>query len=120
MAECGQNHYVRYWSGRYWREEKPIDMYKGANAVIQGGCADILSIAALRCTNWIEQGVYDAHILSYIHDEIIFEAETSISKEIAPPLSQLMEVEDLFKLKFFTDTKFGPSYGELEKVIDLK
>src|SRR3972149_7553828 len=29
QEECKKGGYLRYWSGRYWREENPMEMYKG-------------------------------------------------------------------------------------------
>lgn len=105
--------YERYWSGRIWREETEMFMYKGANARIQGGCADLLSVAALRVDDWLTkrfpQG--EAHIVSYIYDELITEVPIEAVHEVAAKQQELMQVPDLFGIPFFTDCKVGYSYG---------
>jgi len=107
--------FVRYWSGRLWREENPIDAYKGANAQIQGGCADLLSIAELRAAKWCrDQG--DTHkIVNLVHDEIIIELPDEDVQRASREVSKLMEVPDLFNIPFITDSKAGKSYGDLHE-----
>ena len=49
MYECRDFGYVTYWSGRRWYEEAENFYYRGLNAAVQGGAADLLSVAGLRC-----------------------------------------------------------------------
>jgi len=117
QEECKKGGYLRYWSGRYWREENPMEMYKGANALIQGGCADVLSIAAIRADHWIsskEEGF--ARIVSYVHDELLIEVVEEGVEETARAISKIMEVEDLFGIPFLTDAKVGDNYGDMIKL----
>ena len=116
QKECEHNKYVTYWSSRIWREENKKFTYKAPQAIISGGCADILSIATLRTNAIIERQNWDDHIVSLIHDEILFEIKDSQVQESIPVLADAMEVDDLFGYRFFTDTKIGPSYGELGKL----
>lgn len=111
IEECKHYGYVRYWSGRIWKEHDPMHMFKGANAVIQGGCADLLSVASLRCLDYMRN--LDAYIVNYVHDELLFEVPTVQLPQLVPALSDIMEVPDLFGVPFFTSAKTGPSYGEL-------
>lgn len=116
IAQCMAFNYVRYWSGRMWREENKIDMYKAANAVIQGGCADILSVAALRTDKWCKEQGSQHNIVSFIHDEIMFEVPEEDEERSAKELMEIMEVPDLFEIPFFTDAKSGPTYGDQVKL----
>jgi len=117
VQECMATGAVHYWSGRLWKEEKQIDMYKGANAQIQGGCADLLSVAALRVRAWIrEQNNPNIHILNLVHDEVIVESPIEICLYIARNVAKIMQVPDLFDIPFATDTKIGFTYGSLNKV----
>jgi DNA polymerase-1 len=121
VMECKRYGFVRYWSGRIWREEDSSMMYRGANALIQGGCADLLSIAALRSDYYIQNTIPDkAHIWNYVHDEIIFEVQKGTKEKVTKPLEDIIQVPDVFDLPFFTSTKAGRSYGELEKVDDYE
>ena len=113
-----QDGYERYWSGRIWREETEMFMYKGANARIQGGCADLLSIAVIRLDEWLtSKGKGWGHILSYIYDELITEVPIEAVYEVAENQQRIMQVPDLFGIPFLTDCKVGYSYGTL---VDLE
>ena len=114
VAACKKQHYVRYWSGRLWREENPEDMYRAVNALVQGGAADLLSIAGLRCAAHLKQ-TGSGTLWLPVHDEWLFELREECLEEEAPILARIMEVEDLFGIPFITDLKVGRSYGHLEK-----
>lgn len=114
-SSCEKFGFVRYWSGRLWREESDEHHYKAANALIQGGCADVLSIAALRVDEWFREVGY-GHIVSLVHDEIISEVPEDKATETALNVKRLMAVPDLFNIPWFTDAKIGTTYGNLEKV----
>lgn len=114
IEEMHQYGYVRYWSGRIWREEQPDDFYKAANAQVQGGSADLMSLVCVRM-----QRVLDAqdwgNVVSIVHDEMVLELREECMEEAIPVLAKVMWAEDIFNLPFFCDLKTGPSYGELEK-----
>jgi len=114
MFECRDFGYVKYWSGRRWYEETENFYYRGANAVIQGGCADMLGVAALRCDKWLRQQTFDGHIVSFIHDELLFEIETPYIEQCADALSEIMKVPDVLGLPFKTECKVGSTYGDLQ------
>lgn len=112
--------YVRYWSGRIWRETNKIWAYKGANALVQGGSADLISIAAIRCQAYLDDvarrvGCDIGHLVLIVHDELVFEVMDEYMEEVNPRLLDIMEVRDLFGLPFPADIKVGKSFGELVK-----
>lgn len=112
VATCKEHGYLRYWSGRIWREGTEMFMYKGANAKVQGGCADLLSVAAMRTHKWLHE--HDAgDIISYIYDELLMEIREEKMEETANAIAKIMQVPDLFGLPFLTDCKVGHSYGDL-------
>jgi len=113
IASCESVGYVRYWSGRVWREDDPVHMYKGANAAIQGGCADILKVCVLRFYPWLMKHYPEAGIVNYIHDEFIAEVPVAGLQDTVTRMQQDMNPEDLFDVPWFVDTKVGYSYGSL-------
>lgn len=112
QRDCIKEGFVRYFSGRIWRESDYHLAYKSINAVIQGSCADLLSIALLRCHEWLKASGAGAVLLP-VHDEILFEVLTNRLDQTVPKLSRLMEVEDLFGIPFITSVSTGHSYGEM-------
>jgi len=112
VFECSQAKILRYWSKRIWREEAIEKMYKGANALIQGGCADLLSIAAIRVGRWLREQSSEHRILNYVHDEIVLQIPEEDVKRTIHHVQKIMEVEDLLNFPFRTDIKIGDNYGE--------
>jgi DNA polymerase I-like protein with 3'-5' exonuclease and polymerase domains len=117
INKCRTFGYVRYWSGRIWREEDPIYFYRGCNALIQGGSADMLSIAAIRVSNWCKQqsNPNEYNIVNLVHDEIITEVPTWDVERCAAEISKIMQVEDIFGIPYVTEPKWGPTYGDIVK-----
>ena len=115
VTTCKEQGYIRYWSGRIWRENTEMFMYKGANARVQGGCADLLSIAAMRTHKWLLEKGY-GNIVSYIYDELLMEIRKEHIEETANAISVIMQVPDLFELPFLTDCSVGHTYGDLVKM----
>lgn len=107
--------FIRYWSGRYWRPEYPNDAYKGVNAIIQGGCADIVALAVAR-----GQAVVTAQgwgsIVSIIHDEVIFEIEDQYVAAALPVMASVVQVEDALGIPFVAELKIGQTYGSLSDI----
>jgi DNA polymerase-1 len=125
--------YVRYWSGRIWREDDMAHAYKSANAMVQGGAADLISIAAMRCQKWLDEAGIDGHLLLIVHDELIFELPEWVlepvrgevgedgvvvggRRPVLEKLIELMEVPDLLGMPFLADVKVGPDFGTLKKI----
>jgi DNA polymerase I-like protein with 3'-5' exonuclease and polymerase domains len=96
-----------------WFADNPGEGYKGINALIQGGCADFMSVVLLRCNQILEKQGW-GYIVSVIHDEVLFEIQDDYLEIAAAVLSRAMEGEDIFGLPFATDVEVGDSYGTLE------
>ena len=107
--------FLRYWSGRIWKEDNPIDMYKGCNALIQGGCADLLSIAAIRVDNR-HRKYKDSFLISLVHDETISEIPRDKIIQNSKEVCEIMQVPDILEIPFATEAKIGESYGDLYKI----
>lgn len=114
---CKISFCVRYWSGRLWHEEDPTYFYRGCNALIQGGAADMLSVAALRVSKWCrsQNNPDDYHIVNLVHDEIITEVPEWDVERCADEISKIMQVPDIFNIPFKTDAKYGSTYGDIVK-----
>lgn len=113
--ECRQNGYVIYWSGRRWVEDDEMSYFKAANALIQGGCADVLSVAAIRVDDYLENDLGVGHIADLVHDELITEVPDELVPVVAKNQSEIMQVPDLFNIAWLTDIKVGKTYGSLQK-----
>jgi DNA polymerase-1 len=112
VETCKEHGFIRYWSGRIWREETEMFMYKGMNAQVQGGCADLLSIAAMRAQKYLGTNKC-GNIVSYIYDELLYEIKEPCIEEAANDLAALMQIPDVLDLPFLTECKVGRTYGDM-------
>lgn len=115
MSEIEQqlrrNNYVRYWSGRKRRIYNSDEFYKGVNAVVQGGSADILAVAANRVDDYLRaEGA--GRIVGLIHDEVLMEVDEGLVSRVVPEVAEIMRVPDLLGTGFNTDVEIGPNWGE--------
>jgi DNA polymerase I-like protein with 3'-5' exonuclease and polymerase domains len=116
IAECARSNMVRYWDGKIWREDNPMYFYRAVNAKIQGGCAEILSIAGIRVDEWCKKQGDEHRIISFVHDELMLDVPKDDMIRTAKEVGAIMEVPDLFEIPFLTDGKAGPTYGSQEKL----
>ena len=112
VDECKRVGYVRNWAGRIWREETEMFMYKSCNFMVQGGSADLLSVAAMRTNKYLQNTGY-GQIVSYVYDELLYEVKIDKIEEAVTAISPILEVEDLLGIRFLNDTKAGTSYGNM-------
>lgn len=108
-----KHHLVRYWSGRVWREDDQDHFYKGCNAQIQGGAADLIQLAIIRAQTVLQANGWGT-IASIIHDEIMAEVKDEYLEQAIPVLVKIMELEDIFNLPFKAEAKVGKTYGKFD------
>ena len=116
IERCNTEGRLRYWSGRLWHEENPAFSYKGANALIQGGCADVLSIVAIRLGRYFRKHLPEARIVNFIHDELMVECEESLAPMVAAKMQEIMKAPDLFELPWAVSASIGDSYGTFKEI----
>ena len=79
------------WYGRIYQYDTPEHKrfsYKAPNSIIQGGCADIMKLALVRCAKFLEP--YKSNMLVQIHDELLFEIHES-ELHLVDELVKIME-----------------------------
>jgi DNA polymerase-1 len=76
------------WFGRIYHFPDPRFTYKAVNSLIQGGCADVVRVAMVRCDEYLA-GKKSKMVLQ-VHDELIFEVHES-ELDIVPDLQKIME-----------------------------
>lgn len=112
IEACKADGMIRYWSGRIWREETEMFMYKGMNAQVQGGSADLLSIAAIRVHKYFQE-TDRGNILSFVYDELLMEVKKETAVPAANRIADMMQIPDVLDLAFLTDCKMGTTYGNM-------
>ena len=80
--------FLRSWAGRIFFYPDINFAYKGANSVIQGGCADVLKIAMIRLYELLKP--YKTHMVLQVHDELMFNLHVD-ELYLAPQIVKVME-----------------------------
>ncbi len=86
------------------------------NTPIQGSAADILKLAMLKISKIIEEGGFKAAMLLQIHDELLFEIESSEIDFFAPMIKKEMEQACELSVPLQVDLKQGTNWEELKKI----
>ena len=60
------------------------------NAPMQGTAADIIKRAMIAVDNWIEQEQPPVKMIMQVHDELVFEIESSVVDEMSKTINELM------------------------------
>lgn len=104
--ECRRNGFVRNWAGRKKRYNNPErEAYKAVNALIQGGCGDILKTKLLDLSTFLAGK--RSRIVNLIHDEIVVEIHKT-ELDIIPEIKELLTVRN-FNVTIDCDVQFSTS-----------
>ena len=105
--------YVRNWAGRKYYFSNPEFAYKAANALIQGGCAEIVKFAMVMLRDYLQKK--KSRMVLQVHDSILFEIAWE-EFHIVEDLANLMAKAFPHKmLAMECDIKWSASsWGDLE------
>ncbi len=89
------------------------------NAPLQGTQADVIKIAMVRIHDLFQKEyIGKAAIVLQIHDELIFEIEKEILKEVAPKIKHIMENvltrTETNSVPILVSSEAGPNWAELQ------
>lgn len=119
--------YVSNLNGRRRWLLKAVSMFRGEaaeaeraaiNMPVQGLAADIIKMAMIKIKNIFKaKNWWDSRIrlLLTIHDELLFEIETSIIKEAIKTISSLMTSVYELEVPIEVNVKAGDNWGEMKK-----
>ena len=85
------------------------------NAPLQGTAADIIKLAMIRADKDVKQARLDdkAFLLLQIHDELIYEVESSVAKEALPIIKKAMEEVVTLPVPIEVSSAEGSNWNEL-------
>ncbi|QHD65345.1 DNA polymerase I [Neorickettsia findlayensis] len=81
------------------------------NAPIQGTAADIIRAAMVRIA---QEKELLSHVVMQVHDELVFELETTVIQQLAKKIKRIME--EFHEIPLLVELKHGPNLGELEEL----
>ena len=104
--------FIRLWTGRrkHYNFYNKDQQHKSFNALIQGGGAEIVKHAALRCKELESE---DCKFVLTVHDELDFEIKEERLQEYIPEIIERMEVcpDERFQVQFAVEHSI---WGEKE------
>lgn len=106
---AAQRGWIRLWTGRRRHFPFKQEARKGWNSLIQGGGAEIVKSAMIRCANDRDiKNSPDCHLVLQVHDELLFEVRESKLEYYDLMIKHLMEdvaAEIDFGVHFKTESK---------------
>jgi DNA polymerase-1 len=91
------------------------------NAPIQGTQADIIKLAMVQVSKWIDKNKFDEDVfmLLQVHDELVFAVKEDKVDKIVPQLKSIMEnvidLDETGGIKMIADAKVGQNWLEMKE-----
>jgi len=82
------------------------------NAPMQGTAADMIKQAMLAVDAWLDGSQTPARMIMQVHDELVFEADTSAAEEVGLKVSELMSGVGLLDVPLVVDVGVGANWDE--------
>ncbi len=86
------------------------------NAPIQGAAADVIKLAMVKTEGMLQNKGFsnNAKMILQVHDELLFEAEDDIIKELIPLVKNIME-QSFKKTTLCVDVSIGRNWSEMRR-----
>lgn len=82
------------------------------NAPMQGTAADIIKLAMIEVSKWLDSKKIDAHLIMQVHDELVFEVEYTVVPEVVESVRQIMESIGTLSVPLVVDIGIGENWEE--------
>jgi DNA polymerase-1 len=82
------------------------------NAPMQGTAADIIKIAMLRASEWLENNETGVRLIMQVHDELVFEVPIDKVDDVVPPLLECMSEAADLEVPLKVDCGQGANWDE--------
>jgi len=82
------------------------------NAPMQGTAADMIKQAMLAVDAWLDVSQTPARMIMQVHDELVFEVDTSAAEEVGLKVSELMSGVGLLDVPLVVDVGVGANWDE--------
>ena len=82
------------------------------NAPMQGTAADIIKCAMIQIDNWLTQDKPQCRMIMQVHDELVFETNESIAKEVKQEVVQRMTGAAELSVPLVVDAALGSNWDE--------
>ena len=87
------------------------------NAPIQGTASDIVKIAMIEVSRFLEREAPDVKMLLQVHDELLLEGPEAELRRIAPELVRIMEGAMDLEARLHVDLKLGTNWEDMHPLV---
>jgi DNA polymerase I len=85
------------------------------NMPVQGTQADLLKMAMINVSEWIEKSHLDVKMLLQVHDELVFEAAEDDMDKVVREIQSIMEAVHQFEIPLVVNVEVGKNWGMLKE-----
>ena len=82
------------------------------NAPMQGSAADIIKLAMIRVSQWLQTAQLDARMIMQVHDELVFEVAQEQLSALQAGVKQAMEGAAQLQVPLLVDMGTGPDWDQ--------
>ena len=82
------------------------------NAPMQGSAADIIKLAMIRVSQWLQTAQMDARMIMQVHDELVFEVAQEQLSALQAGVKQAMEGAAQLQVPLLVDMGTGPDWDQ--------
>ncbi|ABX78582.1 DNA polymerase I [Coxiella burnetii] len=82
------------------------------NAPMQGTAADIIKIAMIKVSDWLQKNPVEAHLIMQVHDELVFEVAEKDLEKVIPQIKKAMEEAVALSVPLVVDVGVGGNWDE--------
>ncbi|MBW5802910.1 DNA polymerase I [Coxiella endosymbiont of Ornithodoros amblus] len=82
------------------------------NAPMQGTAADIIKIAMIKVSDWLQKTPVEAHLIMQVHDELVFEVAEKDLEKVIPQIKKSMEEAVALSVPLMVDVGAGGNWDE--------
>lgn len=86
------------------------------NHPLQGTAADLMKLSMLKVDEHIQAGKLAARMLLQVHDELVFEVNSSEAAKVGAQAKEIMEHVEKLKAPIVVDVEVGLNWGELKLI----
>lgn len=86
------------------------------NMPVQGTSADLIKLAMIDISAWLEESNSPARMLLQVHDELIFEVPKADAESFAAEVKRRMEAVWHGEVPIVADASTGPNWNALERI----
>lgn len=119
MQTIEEDGYIENKFGRRYYFKYDDELYKAANYVVQGSCADMLKECIIKIDRYILKNNLKSYMFSHVHDEIQFMFHNDEMHHVQPILDIMQTFPDEFRTPIVSDPEISNTNWAEKRDLEL-